>query len=64
VAPSPKTELRITPEEKRELQELAAKAGVPLSVAFRRGARVYLGALLDAAEMKEGRPPKGGSLAA
>jgi hypothetical protein len=56
MAPSPTTELRIKPKEKRELQAMAEQAGIPLSVAMRRGARVYLGTLIDSAEMKRGRP--------
>jgi len=58
MAASPKVELRITEHERAELQELAAKAGIPLSVAFRVGARAYLVALTESREMKPGRPRK------
>lgn len=62
---SPRTQLRISAKELRELQELADKAGIPLSVAFRRGAKAYLLAVTDTSEMRVGRPPKkGGRLAA
>jgi hypothetical protein len=64
---SPRTAIRLPEKEKRELQQLADAAGIPLSEAFRRGARAYLLAITDTSEMRIGRPPgmkKGGRLAA
>jgi hypothetical protein len=64
---TPNTALRIGAEEKKELQRLAAAAGIPLSLAFRRGAKAYLLALTDeSSELPMGRPAqaKGGKRAA
>lgn len=42
--------VRVTAAERRELRELAARAGVPLSLALRLGARAWLHRLIEREE--------------